>query len=163
MNCPEQKRFWCQDGRTLKNLDELGNALQSMTEKTYRHHVSEGKNDFANWTEHVFGKKKLAEEMRKVKTKKEMAKAVINRNKKERAKKTDKKAEKKATKKKATKTKKSKTIKKRVKKRKERMPALDEKYLEKPEGAHTHIAFATHIALGIVVGSAITLLVLMLM
>ena len=156
MNCPPEKKFWCQDGRELKNLDELANALLSMHEATYRHHVYSGHNDFANWTEHVFGEKELAKKMRESKTKQEMAKVVRGRFKKPSVKKTVKKAVKK-------KTPMKKIVKKKAAKKKAKRLIPDEKYHTTAEMTHPHIAMATNIALGIVVGGAVTILVLMLM
>ena len=45
--------FWTNDGRILKDLTELRDALAGMAEEVYKHHVTKDKNDFA---EHVHGK-----------------------------------------------------------------------------------------------------------
>jgi hypothetical protein len=60
---PEEKRFWCHDGRYLKNLEELGAALEQMAEETYRYHSNETKTDFSNWVRDVIGDEKLAKDL----------------------------------------------------------------------------------------------------
>ena len=62
---PEDKRFWVCDGRVLKNLKELEQALRTMSDETYRYHVNKMKNDFYNWIKDVFKDKKLALEIKK--------------------------------------------------------------------------------------------------
>jgi hypothetical protein len=60
---PEEKRFWCHDGRHLKSLEELELALEEMTEETFRHHSNESKTDFSNWIKDVIGDEKLARDL----------------------------------------------------------------------------------------------------
>lgn len=60
---PEGKRFWCHDGRVLKNLQELEAALRHMDEATFRYHSNETKTDFSNWVRDVIGEEKLAREL----------------------------------------------------------------------------------------------------
>ncbi len=57
---PVDKPFWSQDGRTLKNLQELAAALKEMSDETFRYHLNEAKNDFSNWVRDVVGDEKLA-------------------------------------------------------------------------------------------------------
>jgi len=64
-DAPEDKRFWLCDGRVLKNLKELEEALRTMSDETYRYHVTSTKNDFYNWIKDVFGDRKLALEIKK--------------------------------------------------------------------------------------------------
>ena len=51
-------------------------ALKKMKNETFMHHVNEKKNDFSNWVEEVFGNKRLAEELRKIKTKQEAIRVI---------------------------------------------------------------------------------------
>jgi hypothetical protein len=60
---PEEKRFWCHDGRYLKNLEELELALWQMTEETFLYHSNETKTDFSNWVRDVIGDEKLAKDL----------------------------------------------------------------------------------------------------
>ena len=54
--------------RTLTTLDELSEAINLIDPDTFRHHVNEEKNDFANWVQHVFGEEELANQLRKYPT-----------------------------------------------------------------------------------------------
>ena len=76
---PEEKRFWSQDGRYLKNLEELKSALEDMTEETFRLHSNEIKTDFSNWVKDVVGEDKLARDLLKCTTPAQAAKAVAAR------------------------------------------------------------------------------------
>ena len=76
---PEEKRFWCQDGRYLKNLEELKPALEHMTEETFRYHSNEIKTDFSNWVKDVIGDEKLARDLLKCTTAAQAAKSVAER------------------------------------------------------------------------------------
>jgi hypothetical protein len=57
------KRFFCQDGCIIKNLTELSECLNHMTDEVFHHHVTSGKNDFSNWVRDVLGDDKLASEL----------------------------------------------------------------------------------------------------
>ncbi len=59
-NAPDDKPFWCQDGRVLQNLQDLAAALKEMSDETFRYHLNESKNDFSNWVRDVIGDEKLA-------------------------------------------------------------------------------------------------------
>lgn len=76
---PEEKRFWCLDGRYLRNLEELRSALEDMTEETFRFHSNEIKTDFSNWVKDVVGEDKLARDLVKCTTPAQAAKAVAER------------------------------------------------------------------------------------
>ena len=72
-------QFWCEDGRYLKNLKELKEALEQMTEEIYRYHVDETKNDFSDWVRDVIGDEKLSRDLRKSSTKAQAARRVAER------------------------------------------------------------------------------------
>jgi hypothetical protein len=61
--------FFLVDGRPLKNLLELADAMEEMTEEAFKHHVTETKNDFAKWVHDVFGDEELAIKLGQSKTK----------------------------------------------------------------------------------------------
>lgn len=60
---PDEKRFWCHDGRYLKNLEELKAALEQMMDETFQYHANEAKTDFSNWVRDVIGDEKLARDL----------------------------------------------------------------------------------------------------
>ena len=72
---PEQY-FWLNNGRVLKNITELLNALKSMEDSIFYHHVSSDRNDFANWIKHVFKNDGLSYNLYNSKTRDEMVKAI---------------------------------------------------------------------------------------
>ena len=76
LDVPHEKKFFSNDGRVLSNLGELPNALENMSQDTFTHHVNHGKNDFANWADHVMGEQKLAASLRRVKNQTSMTKTV---------------------------------------------------------------------------------------
>ena len=61
--------FLLKDGRVLKNLKELKESYKDTDEETFRHHVNQDKNDFANWAKDVFKDTELAGKLKKAKTK----------------------------------------------------------------------------------------------
>ncbi len=50
----DQYVFWCHDGRVLRNLRELKDALEMMSDENYAYHANKDKNDFSNWIKEVF-------------------------------------------------------------------------------------------------------------
>ena len=71
-----EKSFWLCDGRALKSLKELSQALENMDISVWEHHVTSEKNDFANWIEGVFGESQLGAAIRKVKSPRTAAKRI---------------------------------------------------------------------------------------
>ena len=76
---PEERQFWVCNGKTLRNLNELAKELENMSFDAFHHHVNPYKNDFANWVKEVVGDSVLADEIRKLKTRKSMARHVKTR------------------------------------------------------------------------------------
>ncbi len=76
---PQDKVFWCRDGRVLKNLNELAAALQEMSDETHHHHVTGEKNDFSNWVWDVIGDVTLAADLQRVFNRDAAAEAVKTR------------------------------------------------------------------------------------
>jgi hypothetical protein len=68
--------FWVNYGPALRDLLELRNALYSISEEQFKHHVNEIRNDFAIWVEGVLEDKKAAIRIKKSKTVNAMIKAV---------------------------------------------------------------------------------------
>ncbi len=78
-NVPPEKSFWVRDGQILRNIAELPPALERMSEETFRHHVTGKKNDFANWIEFVIGERSLADEVRMLRARQDILRAVRRR------------------------------------------------------------------------------------
>ena len=70
--------FHLKNGRSLKSLRELYSAFKDMPEDEFNHHVNSSKNDFANWIEHVFEDKELADSLRTKHTKQETMDLIKN-------------------------------------------------------------------------------------
>ena len=76
---PDEKRFYCHDGKILNNLYELRIALEQMDENTYKHHVTEEKNDFARWVREVLMDSKLSNDLSKCATSRDAMQVVAER------------------------------------------------------------------------------------
>lgn len=74
--------FILKNGRSIKNLHELVKALKTIDEDTFRHHVNDHKNDFANWLKDILKKEELADEIRAKKAKNELLKILDDYDKK---------------------------------------------------------------------------------
>ncbi len=78
-NTPPDKAFWVNNGPVLKSIIELAAAAKKLTEQQFMHHVNKTKNDFAKWADEVVRDSELARQLRRVKTKDDLAKAVTGR------------------------------------------------------------------------------------
>jgi len=76
---PEEYVFWCQDGHVLRDINELGEALASMSDETFAFHSNAEKNDFANWVRDIIGDEKLARDLTKSHNRTQAAKKVVER------------------------------------------------------------------------------------
>ena len=76
---PEDKRFWCCDGRVIKSLRELLTALHGMSEDSFRCHSSDTGSDFSNWVRDVIGDEKLARDLRNSNSRLQAVKRVADR------------------------------------------------------------------------------------
>lgn len=61
------KYFVLCDGRKVKSGKELADILQSINDDMFKYHVTDTKNDFANWINDVFGESDLAKKMKTIK------------------------------------------------------------------------------------------------
>ncbi len=52
--------FYLSDGRPLKSLLELSDALEEMDDSVFYHHVTQHSDDFAKWISEVFHEEELA-------------------------------------------------------------------------------------------------------
>jgi len=71
--------FYLNDGRILKNIENLRDALNTMTDELFAYHVNSGKNDFSKWVIDVIIDEKLARDLLKAKDKTQAFKAVSQR------------------------------------------------------------------------------------
>lgn len=71
-----EEYFKLSNGRILKNLYELLNALKGIDDETFAFHVNENKNDFGNWVRDIFKDEQLAESIFSSKSKDEIINAV---------------------------------------------------------------------------------------
>src|SRR4030042_3763257 len=68
-NAKPEHYFILLDGRPLKNLLELAEAMDEMTDEIFHHHVNEFRNDFATWTKEILKEVELAEKLQKLNSK----------------------------------------------------------------------------------------------
>ncbi len=78
-NVPDEVVFRCRDGRTMRNLRELGNGLAGMSDETFVYHANESRNDFSRWGRDIFGDEKLAKDLEKSLNREQAARAVSSR------------------------------------------------------------------------------------
>lgn len=76
---PDDKRFWCHDGKVIRNLRELRKALIDISDETFHYHLVEGKNDFSKWIREVVGDEKLANDLSKARSRIQASQAVAER------------------------------------------------------------------------------------
>ncbi|OGM02852.1 hypothetical protein A3K72_02825 [Candidatus Woesearchaeota archaeon RBG_13_36_6] len=63
----------------INNLFELADALEIMSDESYNHHVTEDRNDFANWVGDVIKDKELSLTLHETKNRKDALKVVRKR------------------------------------------------------------------------------------
>ena len=76
---PEEHVFRCYDGASFKNMQELKNGLESMSDESFTHHSNMEKRDFSNWVRDVIGDGKLAKDLAKAANRTQAAAYVANR------------------------------------------------------------------------------------
>ncbi len=62
-DAPTENYFILANGQPIKNVKELADVLEHLADDVFRHHVTDDKNDFANWVEHIFEDIDLAKEI----------------------------------------------------------------------------------------------------
>ena len=76
-NVPWMYEFVISDGRRLRNVFELIDALDFMNDGTFGYHVNDSKNDFSSWLRNVFGDNNLANDILHLKDKMEMQRIIM--------------------------------------------------------------------------------------
>jgi hypothetical protein len=78
-NVRPENSFWINNGPIINNLKHLPKAVEEIDETTFVHHVNSEKNDFSSWIQDCIGDMKLAQDLRKIRTKEEFLKKLKNR------------------------------------------------------------------------------------
>jgi hypothetical protein len=76
---PEEQVFWCHDGRILKDMKDLAEALATMSDEAFAYHSNTEKKDFSNWARDVIGDAKLADDLGNAPDRTQAAIIVANR------------------------------------------------------------------------------------
>jgi len=66
-------------GTSIKNLQELAEALEIMDDDVFNHHVTKEKNDFSNWVKDIIEDVELSNDLLKAKTRKKAFETVSQR------------------------------------------------------------------------------------
>ena len=78
-NVPAENAFVLFNGPRINNLYELAEAMESMKETSFRHHVTPTKNDFSNWLRETVGDSELASKLLTTNNRSRMASLVRER------------------------------------------------------------------------------------
>jgi len=65
---PDEYAFLCHDGRRLRNLVQLRDALATMSDDVFAYHSNKEKKDFSNWVRDVIKDARLARQLREAGT-----------------------------------------------------------------------------------------------
>ena len=76
---PDVYVFRCCDGSIFRNMKELREGLESMSDRTFVFHANAGKNDFSNWVGDVITDEKLARDLLKARNRSQAVKRVVAR------------------------------------------------------------------------------------
>jgi hypothetical protein len=71
--------FWCNDGQIFRDLNDLMNGFDIMSEATFEYHLNDNKNDFSCWIMDIIGDQALAQDLKSVKTREQAKKKVQKR------------------------------------------------------------------------------------
>lgn len=70
--------FWFHFGPIVKNLGELRDALDTISDELFLYHVNKERNDIAKWVQEVFGDEALATKLIRVRTRRGALTALEN-------------------------------------------------------------------------------------
>ena len=76
---PQEQHFVVADGKKLKNILELADALETMSDEIFKYHANEFKNDFSSWVRDVFYDHSLADDISKARNKFESQIVILKR------------------------------------------------------------------------------------
>ncbi|MAG73238.1 hypothetical protein CL620_02910 [archaeon] len=75
----EDHHFILVSGKKLKNIKELHDSLEKMDNDTFKHHVNNHRNDFHSWVNDIHQDAILAKQLKRAKSKKQVAKVIAAR------------------------------------------------------------------------------------
>jgi hypothetical protein len=78
-DAPDDRSFWCCDGRVFRNMRDLAEGLGNMSDESFIYHSNDDKHDFSNWLTDVIEDEKLAKDLSNSITRREAAKRVNDR------------------------------------------------------------------------------------
>ena len=78
-NTSQEHAFYVSDNQVIRSLQQLSEALSSMSYETYMHHVNPERNDFVSWVRDVVGDEWLSGRLAKVKDKDRAHSTVVRR------------------------------------------------------------------------------------
>ena len=78
-DAPVEKQFILSDGKKLKSVYDLVDALEKMNEDMFRFHVNEMKHDFGNWIGDVFEERNFAAHVKKIKDKIKLQREIMKK------------------------------------------------------------------------------------
>ena len=76
---PAENVFYCHDGVTFTDINELAAGLATMADETFAFHSNLEKQDFSNWVRDVIGDNKLADDLAGAESRLEATEAVVAR------------------------------------------------------------------------------------
>jgi len=76
---PDDRSFWCCDGRVFRNMRDLADGLSNMSDESFLYHSNDEKHDFSNWLADVIEDEKLAKDLSNSLTRREAAKRANDR------------------------------------------------------------------------------------
>jgi hypothetical protein len=76
---PQEYEFHLKDGKKLRSVFELVDALEEMHDDVFKEHVNEMKNDFSNWIKDVFEESHVAREIEKLNSRIETQRTLLRR------------------------------------------------------------------------------------
>jgi vacuolar-type H+-ATPase subunit I/STV1 len=90
-----QHFFWAHNGQQVRNLVQLKDALETMSNETFQYHVTSERNDFSNWVRDVIKDEMLAQKLAEVRSRGDMIKVLVEKLRKKEENKVHTKEEKK--------------------------------------------------------------------
>lgn len=73
----QEKAFFAIDGSVYKNVKDMSDSFDRMSDDTFYYHVGESRNDFAAWARDVLNSHSLADELSRSKCRLESQVAVL--------------------------------------------------------------------------------------